>query len=845
MTPEERAQAEAARAYMARMGVPQARVRATNVRPPRAREVSREEFERIRRGGEPTVSGIDDVEIGEAQMVAPDSEDRTLEAVANARPGVRPDTSTTRRAELALATGPGGSIPESWLRDAGGETQAQGDANAARRRQARERESTYDRIQRERGLLARMDAEGSLDAAQQGAVQGMTLGFADEMYGAGRAAISPDTYRGARDTVRRDVDRAQRENPTAFGVGNVTGAALPALLMPASGAQTVGGRVLQSGLTGAGFGGVQGAGTSTAEDVEGLERDIARGTGYGFVGGAGGQLVGEGISALTSAVRPRAPGAPEPGGDFTPEQQAAIDANPRVRDMAGQRARIERRAANQRVAASLPDESSDSLRGLIDDYEGGARGMARDLDESGIAPRRTRPSVEQVQQRAESAARPTVAGIDDMPEGYQAAQFADDEAAAGLPRSAQPPTGRARGGLDDLGPDPETRHPFDPTNTYEANLRQLQTEHPDRWQSMLLEDEAARANGRRLLGEGPERIGPAPAPDAATPRPGARGRRSAVVEGIDEPAAPATPAVRPARDAVVVEPIVNPHPTRDWRAIATEDIEPMSFEESMSGAADVPEPGHNISDEAAARTQANILAAERRARRGGYSRATQEDRTWPMRMQDVEDITPSTQAPEPAPPTGPSPPPLPRRPRPQMDVGEWQAPGAPQATPQAPQSGPARPRIADVVNASARRGELARDIAPIGGQGSARERVARVVADRWLRMPAQRAAANELRSDVLANEIVRELQRNAGTRSWGVMLERDMARGGRSFGTALMTLVNREPQVAAVINALPAEAWEANYRPRPQREETPREQGAGTGSEWDTPYRPRRRGAQE
>jgi hypothetical protein len=858
---------EAARAFLARLGVRQAErpVRATNTRPPRAREVSREEFERVRRGG--SVSGIDDVEIGEARMEEPIDSAQFSRRPSGAAP------STTRDADLAMALDSGRRpdrsawgaaaelapepIPPAWVRGGASIESPESVQRRERERTAgterdRARAAAYRRAPVTEGLAGDiMGLSDESEAMAEGATQGVSLGFADEAGGAFNAATGDQSYGEARDEIRQRAARLRAENPGAYGVGEITGSLLPALALPGANARSVGGRVFQAGGMGAGVGSVQGYGTSEADTLSGQARDTARGGAYGFGFGAGGQLIGEGASAMFNANRV-VDGAPVGGRDFTPEQQAAIDADPGLSDMARQRARVERRAANQRVAATLPDEDVAGLERIGAEYDDGIRGLARDLDESGIAPRRTRPTTTQVQRRAEAAMRPAaeprVAGIDDeaLPPGVRPGQFPDDEAAAGLPRSGErPPMGPAR---NQIGPDPEVRRPFDPARTEEARLRALQAEDPEGWASALREDEARRAAGYRPLGEGPERIGPAPSTEGATPRPGARGRvRGASaeprVEGID--------AERPARDAVILGP--------DDVADDVADDAPIDFSEGMM-AGDTPRsPRPPMTEEHRAQQRANILAAERRERRGGQSFATHDERTWPVDLAQTREVPPAP------PPTPAQPPPLPRRAapepaqapqaqRPQVDLGRWDAPDV---QPPAPPVGrtPGQ-RAGEVVTRSAREGELARDLRPLGGEGSLTER-ARAVASEWARMPQQRAAANEIQSDMLANEIVAQLQRNAGTRTFGSMLDRELQRGYRSYGLALMTLMNRNPEVANVVGQTIAEYDASPYVTPRRRAELARQPSVQRGGsaitdtadapdtaaadDWSTPYRPRRR----
>lgn len=164
------------------------------------------------------------------------------------------------------------------------------------------------------------DAAESGTAGSRGAVQGASLGFADELGAAGTAAAAGmsdwdtdvgEVYTRERDRARA-ADRADREaSPWAYGGGELAGALLTAPFTPSltgGRAATLSGRVGRGALEGAAYGTVGGFGASegdltTGEGRERLVGDTLAGTAGGGVFGAGGSLVGEGLEAGGRALR--------------------------------------------------------------------------------------------------------------------------------------------------------------------------------------------------------------------------------------------------------------------------------------------------------------------------------------------------------------------------------------------------------------------------------------------------------------------------------------------------------------------------------------------------------------
>lgn len=145
-------------------------------------------------------------------------------------------------------------------------------------------------------------------SAALGAVQGGTMGFADEIEGALRAGGEKglaiikkedekdlkELYKQYRDIARRRNKEAEEANPLAYGAGEIGGAI-------AGGLATGGGTLSLKGA--AALGGLTGLGTSesslvdgTPEDFNKLALDVGTGTALGLAGGG----IAKGVGKLTS-----------------------------------------------------------------------------------------------------------------------------------------------------------------------------------------------------------------------------------------------------------------------------------------------------------------------------------------------------------------------------------------------------------------------------------------------------------------------------------------------------------------------------------------------------------------
>lgn len=158
------------------------------------------------------------------------------------------------------------------------------------------------------------------------AMQGPTLGFADEIAGAGGAIAGgianlfgkddgttyAERYRRVRDAVRGASDEFMADRPilgtaTRLATGApliaVGGPGAPALGVARAAPVGLGATSLQAGRTAAAFGGAQGLGDSTAEDVGGMLADAGKGAASSFALGAGGNVAVSGVGRAVDLVR--------------------------------------------------------------------------------------------------------------------------------------------------------------------------------------------------------------------------------------------------------------------------------------------------------------------------------------------------------------------------------------------------------------------------------------------------------------------------------------------------------------------------------------------------------------
>lgn len=157
------------------------------------------------------------------------------------------------------------------------------------------------------------------------ALQGPTLGFADEIYGAlsaggkkvanvlgiGGGQSFKQDYEEGRDTVRGATEQFREDRPITATTTSLMAGAPTVVMAPAkvaSGAPAVlglGSRSLQAAKTGAAFGAVGGAGESTASDVGGLIEDTLKGAAMSAGLGGAATVGGAGVAAAGSNVAQR------------------------------------------------------------------------------------------------------------------------------------------------------------------------------------------------------------------------------------------------------------------------------------------------------------------------------------------------------------------------------------------------------------------------------------------------------------------------------------------------------------------------------------------------------------
>lgn len=136
-------------------------------------------------------------------------------------------------------------------------------------------------------------------AMARGAAQGATFGFADEIEGAGRAAIQdvafgpsklselPERYAARRDASRAEYERAREESPGSYTAGEVAGGIGTAFIPGLGWANAAKVGMIPKIVQGAKIGAVQGLGTSTSDLTKGQFGEAAEDVGTGAaLGGA-------------------------------------------------------------------------------------------------------------------------------------------------------------------------------------------------------------------------------------------------------------------------------------------------------------------------------------------------------------------------------------------------------------------------------------------------------------------------------------------------------------------------------------------------------------------------------
>ena len=173
--------------------------------------------------------------------------------------------------------------------------------------------------------ITNTNAGRNMNSSAQGAInalQGPTMGFLDELAGAGSAVagalanLTPwgdnksmaENYRSARDKVRGATEQFREDRPlTAIGTSLLASAPVMAVAPNAAAPQVItnGGRLMTAAKTGLGYGAVSGAGESTAGNVKDLLLDTGKGAALSAALGTTGQGAGSVLGAVSSNIGQR------------------------------------------------------------------------------------------------------------------------------------------------------------------------------------------------------------------------------------------------------------------------------------------------------------------------------------------------------------------------------------------------------------------------------------------------------------------------------------------------------------------------------------------------------------
>lgn len=138
---------------------------------------------------------------------------------------------------------------------------------------------------------------GKLESLARGALQGGSLGFADEIQAGARSLFGDKSYQQYRDEYRGDDAIAKEANPLTFGGGEMAGG-LGTALIPGLGLAKGAGLAGEAAL-GAKLGGIAGIGSSNADLTQG---DVASTLESGVTGAIGGGIGGAAIGGLTRGI---------------------------------------------------------------------------------------------------------------------------------------------------------------------------------------------------------------------------------------------------------------------------------------------------------------------------------------------------------------------------------------------------------------------------------------------------------------------------------------------------------------------------------------------------------------
>jgi hypothetical protein len=149
------------------------------------------------------------------------------------------------------------------------------------------------------------EKRGVVESAARGVAQGITANFADEISGGLEAAFTSKTYKQARDESRAAYGEAQKDNPLAYGAGEI-GGGLAGVLLPGSGLAIRGAGLAANAVRGAAYGAASALGGSETEAAE-RPGDLLEEAGQGALGGAVaggvGHLATRGLAAILAPAR--------------------------------------------------------------------------------------------------------------------------------------------------------------------------------------------------------------------------------------------------------------------------------------------------------------------------------------------------------------------------------------------------------------------------------------------------------------------------------------------------------------------------------------------------------------
>lgn len=224
----------------------------------------------------------------------------------------------------------------------------------------------------EKGRNAPGALQGLINVAQ-----GPTFGFADEIIGAGGAALGAlrgqpvgESYREARDFARGATDMLDKQNPV-FSAITQGAASLPigGMFTKAKPAATAVNSIMAAGGSGALTGGLYGLGTSKADDLPGMALDTAGGAVLGGVvsGAVGGAMRGGG-AVINNVAQRYSPAAARSAAEVKVAEALARDArgNVATSGLSNPALQTEARLAKLGPDAMIADAGGANTRQLLD-----------------------------------------------------------------------------------------------------------------------------------------------------------------------------------------------------------------------------------------------------------------------------------------------------------------------------------------------------------------------------------------------------------------------------------------------------------------------------------------------